>query len=80
MANLVSRKRERGTQSANAVEPANECVAERAVAGGERFAAGRALAAGLHSQCAALILGAGDIDEIKDDFLRDLALRSPLPR
>jgi UDP-N-acetylmuramate--alanine ligase len=46
-----------------------------ATLGGAPRAAGRALIEGLPRDAAALVLGAGDIDEIHDDLLDQLALR-----
>ena len=46
-----------------------------AVAGGPPSASSRVLANGLPAESAALVLGAGDIDGIKDELLHDLALR-----
>jgi len=48
--------------------------------GGPALDAGYALVDGLEGDCAALILGAGDVDRIRDDFLDRLAVRGPASR
>jgi hypothetical protein len=47
---------------------------------GDPSAAVRMLALGLPSQCAALILGAGDIDLARDELLEAVALRGSTTR
>jgi UDP-N-acetylmuramate-alanine ligase len=49
-------------------------------AAGDPSAAVRMLARGLPSQCAALILGAGDIDLARDELLEAVALRGGAAR
>jgi UDP-N-acetylmuramate--alanine ligase len=51
-----------------------------AEAGGPLLGAVRTLSRGVHSGSAILVLGAGDIDGIRDDLLRELALRSTRTR
>ena len=50
-----------------------------AVEGGDPFDSSELFAAGLPQDAAGLVLGAGDIDRIRDDLRERLALRGPAP-
>lgn len=72
-----ARRHRIGERSAGSAELAAElgALGVDAVVGGPLASAVQRLVAGLPSRATALILGAGDVDLVKDGLLRDLALR-----